>query len=191
MNREKLTEGWMWRYSCLHCGRRFLRSEHGGGLQVWESEHEPDACAPNERLLGVVARLGAVLAQHGFVYQSGTKGISSGGSYANGFYCRRPIKIGLIVRSGGIGMPSYEFGEYGCAHDELIAKLGRQSESTVRFDPNRMSLETTDAGDLTDALVRDIEGIVLPTILNDPDAVEHAIKALHTARLASGRPQLS
>jgi hypothetical protein len=139
---------------------------------------------PRKGLLEMVARLDPILNPHGFTFVSEGNAVSSGGPFANGFYVRLPIKIGLVVRDSTFGMPVYYWGECHCGHDDLIAKLGRLPESTVRFNEERWSLETTDGGNIVDAVVADVENIILPTILRDPAEIQGAVAASHKERMA-------
>ncbi|MFO0812630.1 MAG: hypothetical protein U0796_05395 [Gemmatales bacterium] len=139
---------------------------------------------PHDRLLAIVARLDPILNPHGFVFEAEHNAVSSGGPFSNGFYIRPPVKIGLIVRYDELGLPNYDYGKFLCGHDDLIKRLGRASESAVRFNEKQWAVETTDGRDIVDAVVDDIEKIILPTLLNDPAAYENAVTAAHKERLA-------
>jgi hypothetical protein len=139
---------------------------------------------PHERLLAIVARLNPILNPQGFLFRIEHNGVSSGGPFANGFYERHPIKIGLIVRREILGMPTYDFDEHICAHDELIKTFGRGNESKLR-GMKYPGVETTDGSDVVDALVADIQNIILPVILRHPDAYAVAVTSLHQKFLES------
>jgi hypothetical protein len=135
----------------------------------------------NEQLLVVLARLDPILKPHGFLFHPEYNDVSSGGSFSNGYYKRPPIQIGLIVRGNKLGGPHYVYGEYHTGHNDLIEELGCNDESVLRFDDDldKWELVTVDGRDTLDALVADMEKIILPTIVNDISVYQHADIAAH------------
>jgi hypothetical protein len=150
------------------------------------SEHSSQ---PHEELAAVVARLDPILNPLGFTFCIEHSAVNSGGPFENGFYLRQPISIGLIVRGDKLGCPNYVWNEFHTGHDDLIERLGRVSESVLRFDRafDKWELITTDGSDVVDAFITDLEIIILPTISNAPDLFRQAVVEAHNARLAKWR----
>ena len=141
---------------------------------------------PHETLQEIVARLGPILNPHGFHFDTEYNAVSSSGPFENGHYERSPIRIGLIVRGTHLGCPIYEYGKHHIGHNELLEHLGRAEDALLRFDErlDKRELVTKDGRDVVDALVADIEDIILPTILDDRKSFKKAVKAAHRKNLA-------
>jgi hypothetical protein len=122
--------------------------------------------------------------QHGLRFYTEANSVSSGGAFENGFYQRPPIKVGLIVRGNKLGCPNYFWDEYIAGHNDLIQQLGHVEDSVLRFDdnPDKGELVTTDGRAVLDALVADLESIILPAISSA--TFERAVIAAHKDRMA-------
>jgi hypothetical protein len=138
-------------------------------------------------LQAVLTRLDSILIPHGFSFQANASGVSSAGTFANGFYTRGPVRIGLIMRGENLGSPSYEYKRAMAGHHELVDALGRGNEAFLRFDDrlDKWELATTDGRPVLDALVTDLENIIIPTIVGNLRAYKKAIKAAHARHAAS------
>lgn len=143
----------------------------------------------HEQLQVVLARLDPILGQHGFQFHPEYNAVSSGGPFSNGFYGRPPIRIGLIVRGDELGCPNYDYEKYKSGHSELIQQLGRAEDARLRFDDDlaKWKLVTVDGRDILDALVADLENIILPTIINDVSVYRQAVMAAQNARMKRWR----
>jgi hypothetical protein len=132
----------------------------------------------------VLERLDPILIPHGFHCEMGDAGVSSSGSFANGFYKRGPIEIGLIMRGDALGSPNYGYQGHSASHDELVEALGR-TDGVLRFDRrfDHWKLVTVDGRPILDALVSDLEAIIVPTILENPTAYTEAIGEARTRRM--------
>ncbi|HET9907493.1 MAG TPA: hypothetical protein VFQ23_12650 [Anaerolineales bacterium] len=127
-----------------------------------------------QRLLAGTQKLDPVLNPLGFVFRISSRGISSPGPYAAGFYEKENKKIGLIYRSisgpGGLGAVIYEDGQVGVDHSTLMRYLGKKGFNKLRYDENRLSSYSYLAGgDVFDALAYDIQnfGVEFLTLSED------------------------
>jgi hypothetical protein len=74
------------------------------------------------------------------------------------------IELSLIVRDGGeLGCPTYRAGGALAPHEDLFRELGHEGEAQL-VRGGRVSYRANDGGDSFDALLRDLELVVLPAL---------------------------
>jgi hypothetical protein len=111
-----------------------------------------------------VQQIRTALSARGFEYSAGDQGVSSGGRFAVASFRRADLILGLIVRHGtGLGAPNYSMGHGYAGHDRLVVALGRSGEERL-VETRRFSWGARDGGDPFDALLHDLEHIVLPAL---------------------------
>lgn len=90
--------------------------------------------------------------------------MSSGGSFAVGFFRRGPLEIGLIVRNRNeLGCPNYFAGKGYAGHDDMIWALGADGKEQL-VAGEWLSFQARSGGDAFDALRHDLENIILPAL---------------------------
>jgi hypothetical protein len=112
-----------------------------------------------------IEKLETLLKEYGFDYYPGDQAVSSGGRFALGFFRRGNLEIGLIVRhQNELGCPNYSEGGEGYAgHDDLFWALGKEGESML-VPGQDLAYVARDGGDPFDALLSDLEHVILPAI---------------------------
>jgi len=119
-----------------------------------------------------ITSLRGLMTAYGFKYSSGTTATSSGGAFANGFFRRGTLEIGLVVRNGDeLGCPNYTTGDGYAGHEDLIWALGSAgTEALVPAKPHAgvfvgpLSYVNREGGDAFAALGLDLERIILPSL---------------------------
>ena len=126
-------------------------------------------------LVAGVELLEPLLKQAGFSYRSGDSAASSGGPFANGFFVRDEIELGLIVRSGcRMGVPNYTRGHGYASHHQVLAALGVEKESMLT-QPDHFSYSAKNGGDTFQALYEDLRDLVVPFLERSEDDFRAAI----------------
>jgi hypothetical protein len=128
-----------------------------------------------EALRRGVQRLTPTLTAHGFQYTDGDQAVSSGGPFAVGFFRRGPLELGLIIRSRDrLGCPNYSVGHGYAGHGSLVWALG--ADGTERLiEVEHVHMKDRDGGDGFDALLEDLETIILPTLCASEDRFRDAL----------------
>ena len=129
-----------------------------------------------EELQTVASVVGEALLDDGFRYLPGDVGTSSGGPFATGFLVHPAVRIGLIVRTNGLGGVVYEVEGVSTSHEGLLHELGIHQKAQLGFDSDRMVSVAKDAGDPVEALVADLVDLVLPMLRLNPDQIADAIE---------------
>jgi hypothetical protein len=89
------------------------------------------------RLLEIVERLKPILEPLGYLFSLEQKAVSSGGPFANGFFKKDRLQIGLIWRNlSGLGLVIYENGKFSVGHDEIMKYLNHSKIYKLSFDRN-------------------------------------------------------
>jgi hypothetical protein len=136
--------------------------------------------SPEQQTLNAgVMKLIPLLSSYGFSVAASNAGSSSGGRFATATFTRGKLEIGLIVRcSSELDCPNYTEGHGYAGHSELIAAL--QSGIEPKLVPNGpISYWAADGGDAFDALMYDLERIVLPALKHDPAEFSAALAQAH------------
>jgi hypothetical protein len=130
-----------------------------------------------KELAALVAILDPILAPYDFVFTSGESGVSSGGGFATGCYCRATEEIGLIFRGATLGAPNYTSGNFNTDHNGLMRELRRDNSCALWFDDSldKWELVVRNGSSVTDAFVADLTKIVLPCIVETPDVFRAAL----------------
>ena len=129
---------------------------------------------------GGIELIQELLRSYGFErYPSDDDGVSSGGRYAACESRREDLALGLIVRhEGKLGCPNYSEGNGYAGHQEVIRHLGRAgSERLVAGE--FLSFEDRLGGDPFDALMYDLEQVLLPILQASESEFRGAIRAAH------------
>jgi len=140
---------------------------------------------PKSLLTDLAARVARVLEPKGFAFAPDQETSSSGGPFANGFFVRGPLRIGLIVRGETLGLPVYQWGEHSAGHDDVVRLLGHADDALLRWDPDAFRAFGADGTDPGEAFVGDLSRIVLPAMTASPEGFAALISSAHAARLRS------
>jgi len=126
---------------------------------------KPARSTPESTNLAVgVKKLRPLFAEHGFRYAPDHHGVSHGGQFATGVFRRGRLKIELIVRNRDeLGCPNYTEGQGYVGHDDVFWALGREGEAQLVLG-GWLSFRAKDGGDPFDALLVDLERVVLPAL---------------------------
>lgn len=127
-----------------------------------------------------VELLNPLLMKAGFTYRLGNSAASSGGPFANGYFTRDEIEIGLIVRNEcRLGVPVYTRGHGYANHDRVLAALGLESRSSLT-QPDHFTFDARDGGDPFRALHDDFRDLIIPVLERSAadfdKAVDHAVR---------------
>jgi hypothetical protein len=77
---------------------------------------------PVEILQAGIRELDAIMASHGFAFEPGQEGKSSGGKFANGAYCRGNRRLELHFR-WSLGLVAYHVGDVFLGHEDYVRAL--------------------------------------------------------------------
>ena len=138
--------------------------------------------AEQTELERIAKQLAPSLEPVGFTFHHDTFGVSSGGSFASGYYVRARLSLGLIVRTR-LGMVTYEADERSIGHDDLMNALGHANDSEFMF--NRVAMEAFGRGgqDPVLALLHDLDCYVRPLLEADDSVLIGLIDAGHRERM--------
>ncbi|RYG87658.1 MAG: hypothetical protein EON58_20560 [Alphaproteobacteria bacterium] len=126
-----------------------------------------------------VLKLRPILAPAGFMYFSGEVAVSSGGPFATATFRRRNLEIGLIVRDrDSLGCPSYFEGDGYAGHSDLIEALGMKGKAHL-VPGDQVAYRSADGGDPFDALLADLQEVILPALERSHAAFSSAIVRAH------------
>jgi hypothetical protein len=111
-----------------------------------------------QQLIEFTQRLNPVLNPLGYVFADSGSGVSSGGSFAAGFYANGNKKIGLVYWAmAALGSVNYEYGQLAISHSDLMHYLGKYPVSKLRYDTSKFLSYSKDGGNVVDALLHDIQ----------------------------------
>ncbi len=135
-----------------------------------------------------IAKLQPLLTAHGFEWDSGVQAISSGGPFANGFFRKGKLEIGLVVRDKKhLGCPSYSEGYGYAGHEDLFWALGHEGEMRLVHDyvegkpsyAQSLHYKAKDGGDPFDAFLFDLEQVILPALKASQTEFSAALARAH------------
>lgn len=144
-------------------------------------------------LESVAQQLEPLFSRLGYKWEWSTEGISSGGSFATGYFVGRAGRVGLIWRtSSGLGVATYgpyDIKEFHCGHDDVVEALGATDQAMFHFD--RSKWQTVAKGELSvvEALAHDIEHIISKVLTQPPEVLAKITKQARdrfTRRLTDG-----
>lgn len=122
------------------------------------------ANSEREALRRGAQKLLPTLTAHGFQYTEGDQAVSSGGPFAVGVFRRGQLELGMIVRSGDrLGCPNYSVGQGYAGHGSLVWAL-REDGNERPVEDEHVHMKDRDGGDGFDALLQDLETIILPAL---------------------------
>jgi hypothetical protein len=125
----------------------------------------------------------------GFSYEPDVAGTSSRGSFATGRFRRGNIEIGLIVRQGHFGGPSYGVGGLFADHGELIAVLGLKGRERL-IAGKRANYVARDGTDAFAALRLDLEELILPALIrSEPEFRAAVVNVANALARRLGMPE--
>jgi len=138
-----------------------------------------------------IEKIRGILEARGFHYAPGDQSVSSGGSFAVGFFRRGDLEIGLIVRSGGaLGCPNYSEQRDCAGHEELIQEIDPSAEAQL-VAGEFVHFRSRVGGDAFDALRVDLETVILPALdASDAEFRQALRRAVNVGRLRIGLPPL-
>lgn len=113
----------------------------------------------------LVESLKPTLSKHGFEFEPGQNSYSSPGEFAVGFFKHPKIKIGLIFRGDKLGSVNYETKATNVSHEMIIRGIKTESDQKLFYDDGGGGSFTLDDQNIKDALLHDLENIVIPYIL--------------------------
>lgn len=134
-------------------------------------------------LAELVEQLEPVLKSHGFTFTAEHDAVSSGGPFANGYFVRGPLRIGVIVRGTTLGLPVYELGEYNAGHNDVVRLLGRADDARLQWDPDEYQLLARNGYEPIEAFLVDLSTIVLPALRASQDSLASLLATAHAERL--------
>jgi F0F1-type ATP synthase assembly protein I len=134
-----------------------------------------------QQLTEITDRLNPILNEIGYVFEHSGNGVSSGGSFASGYFVNGEKKIGLIYRAiAGLGSVNYEYGngEIGTSHSDLMRYLGKEDVSKLKYDASKWLSYSTDAGSVADALLYDIQNFSKDLLISTEEQFAETMKVV-------------
>ena len=129
-------------------------------------------------LIAGTKKLDPVLNPIGFFFELEYVDQTHTGSYANGYYRKDGMSIGLIYRQGaGLGHVIYANEHKNISHNEFMARIGNLEQSKLDYQANCSRSFGKDGSDPFDALAYDIENFALNILSGKKSGFDKVLKA--------------
>ncbi len=111
--------------------------------------------------MDLVHELEPLLNEHGYKFESGNSGTSSGGAYANGYFVNDKVRIGFIFRGMNLGLIIYETTYSNIGHDSIFSHLGKPLEQELLYNSSEKKSYAR-KGRISSAILSDLNNHILP-----------------------------
>ena len=143
----------------------------------------PDEC--KQALLTGIKIIDPILNLLGFVFEISGVGVSSGGSFASGFYVKGNKRMGLIYRAGaGLGAVIYEYHQSSISHRALIQYLGKSNVNKLKYSDFKFASFSKEGRDPFEALAYDIQNSALEFLNSTDSEFEGILQQISLSRRA-------
>jgi hypothetical protein len=133
-------------------------------------------------LAAIVAVLDPALRLHGFRFAPQNVGHASRGSFANGFFIRGDVRIGIIVREQ-LGEVVYEANSHTMGHSEYMAELGHAHDCWFLYDDQKWRAHGRDGREPPTALLHDLETFAAEFLRGDTSRFLEVLRTAHSKRI--------
>jgi len=135
------------------------------------------------KLLDVAEKLKPVLGPLGYSFVWESDAIASGGPFANGFFKKDGIQIGLIWRElSGLGDIVYENGKFAVDHNDIMEQFKLSKQQKFIFDRKSWKTYSRDGSDVIDAVISDIKLLIDDFLATDKVIITQVLKGAHKIR---------
>lgn len=135
------------------------------------------------KLLEIIERLKPILEPLGYSFTLEYTANSSGGPFANGFFKKDGLQIGLIWRElSGLGAIIYENKNFSVGHEDIMERFKLSKQQKFVFDKKKWKTYSRDGGDVVEAVLFDMKLLIDDLLAADKTTINQALKDANRIR---------
>jgi hypothetical protein len=135
------------------------------------------------KLLEVAEKLKSILEPLGYSFDLEYNAAASAGPFANGFFKRDGLQIGIIWREVyGLGGIVYENEKFSVDHEDIMKRFKHSKQQKFIFDKKKWKAYSRDGGDVIDAVIFDMKLLIDDLLAADKTTINQALKDAYKIR---------